>query len=237
MIKEAIILAGGIGSRLQSVVNDRPKCMALVNQKPFISYLIAYLVGQGIEKIIFSLGFKYQMVEEFLKRNYSNLNYLAVVEPEPLGTGGAIQLALKSATEKDVLICNGDTFFKADVSELSAFHSLLDAECTIALKPMIQFDRFGAVELDGNSKVRLFREKQFRESGLINGGVYVIKRETFLDEQLPEKFSFEQNYLEKKVSEQGQIFGCIQDVFFIDIGIPEDYARAQNEKELIALNP
>lgn len=228
MIKECIILAGGLGTRLRSAVPDLPKCMAPVAGRPFLFYVINYLRSQGIEKFIFSLGYKHEIIEEYLKDQFSTLQYECSIEEEPLGTGGAIQLACKLATEKNVIVANGDTLFKINGKELFYFHSEHKADCTLALKPMQQFDRYGVVELNENAAVKNFKEKQFYETGLINGGVYVLNVENFLAKKFPAKFSFEKDFLEQYY-QQGKIAGIIQDNYFIDIGIPEDYERAQTE--------
>ncbi|MFT3823437.1 MAG: nucleotidyltransferase family protein [Chitinophagaceae bacterium] len=228
MITEAIILAGGLGTRLRSAVPDLPKCMALVAGKPFLSYVIDYYREQGIEKFIFSLGYKHEVIEQFLDEQYPLLSKQYVIEDEPLGTGGAIKLACAKATEKDVLILNGDTIFKIQLSLLSSFHQLHQAHCTLSLKPMQQFDRYGVVELNTDQSIGSFKEKQFYNEGLINGGVYALQVKHFLNESLPEKFSFEKDYLETFFS-QRPMFGVIQNEYFIDIGIPEDYAKANVE--------
>ncbi len=116
---------------------------------------------------------------------------------------------------------------------LGKFHAEKKSACTLALKPMKDFDRYGVVELNEDSSVRSFKEKQFYQSGLINGGVYALNVASFLKEDLPEKFSFEKDYLEKNVNSfnqaQPKLYGSVQDEYFIDIGIPEDYERAQTE--------
>ena len=118
--------------------------------------------------------------------------------------------------------------FNVHVNELNNFHVQHDSDCTLCLKPMNSFDRYGVVELDNENLIISFKEKQFYENGLINGGVYALKTETFLKRDLPEKFSFEKDYLEKFVDER-KMYGLIQNEYFIDIGIPEDYERAQDE--------
>lgn len=227
-IKEAIILAGGLGTRLKSAVPDLPKCMAPVNGKPFIAYVIQYLKQQGVEKFIFALGYKSESFESFLKEEESTIGYQLSIEQEPLETGGAIKLACLKCTEKNVLITNGDTLFKADVNKLSTFHLNLDADCTLALKPMHHFERYGVVELNEDYSIKSFKEKQYYEEGLINGGLYALNVTHFLNEALPEKFSFEKDYLEN-LYQKRKMFGLIQDAYFIDIGIPEDYKKAQSE--------
>ncbi len=228
MIKEAIILAGGLGTRLKDTVPDLPKCMAPVAERPFLFHVINSLRMQGIEKFVFSLGYKHDVIEEYLRQQFATLTYQCVIEDEPLGTGGAIQLACSKATEKNVVIANGDTLFNADLHPAAAFHLHNMAECTILLKPMSRFDRYGVVELDKDSLVKDFKEKQYYDQGNINGGLYILDVPKFLEEEFPSKFSFEKDYLEKYFN-QRRIYGQVQDEYFIDIGIPEDYKRAQKE--------
>ena len=224
MIKSAIILAGGLGTRLRSAVADLPKCMAPVNGKPFIDHVIKHFQQQGIQEFIFALGYKSEAFIELLSAD----NHKFSIEPEPLGTGGAIKLACTQLTEKTTLVVNGDTLFKIDLGKLAAFHHMCGAHCTLSLKPMHDFDRYGVVELNKDYSIRSFKEKQHYEAGLINGGIYALHAEKFLNEELPEKFSFEKDYLEKYYNER-RMYGVVQDEYFIDIGIPEDYERAQKE--------
>ena len=225
---EAIILAGGLGTRLRSVVSDLPKCMAPVAGKPFLHYVIQHLQKQGVTKFIFSVGYLGNVIEKFLTEYYPPLNYQLAIETEPLGTGGAIQLACKKATEKNVLALNGDTLFTIDIKELMNMHIVSGAVCTLSLKPMKNFDRYGVVEIKKNNQVSSFREKKYYAEGFINGGVYAITVSDFLSKSLPEKFSFEKDYLEKYVA-NGILYGLPQDEYFIDIGIPEDYEKAQKQ--------
>ncbi len=234
MEKEAIVLAGGLGTRLRSAVSDLPKCMAPVAGRPFLFYVINYLRMQGVEKFIFSIGYKHEIIEAYLKDQFSTLSYQCSIEEEPLGTGGAIHLACKKASDKKIIIVNGDTLFKADIKGLLHHHEQQKAECTLALKPMQQFDRYGVVELNEDNRIINFKEKQFYEKGLINGGVYVLTVDDFLAKKFPHKFSFEKDYLEKYYGQEN-FYGNIQDSYFIDIGIPEDYSRAQQELKQPAL--
>jgi D-glycero-alpha-D-manno-heptose 1-phosphate guanylyltransferase len=227
-INECIILAGGLGTRLRSAVPDLPKCMAPVNGKPFIGYVIEYLQSQGIEKFIFSLGYKSEALTDFISTQYSTLNTQFSIEEEPLGTGGAVKLACRKAFSKNITVTNGDTLFKIDINNLAAFHFMCGADCTLSLKPMKNFDRYGVVELKKDYSIQSFKEKNFYEEGLINGGLYALNIENFLSENLPEKFSFEKDYLEKFYAAR-RMYGVVQDEYFIDIGIPEDYKRAQVE--------
>lgn len=229
-IKEAIILAGGLGTRLRSVIPDLPKCMAPVAGRPFISYVTDYFRRQGIEKFVFALGYKSEAFEDFLRTEFppGDATYRLSVEKEPLGTGGAIRLACQQVSERNVLVLNGDTFFGIRLGELASFHHQKAAHCTLCLKPMQNFDRYGVVELGPEQAILDFREKQFYPEGLINGGVYALDAERFRTEGLPEKFSFEKDWLEKFYDIR-RMAGLVQDEYFIDIGIPEDYERAQLE--------
>lgn len=237
-LREAIILAGGLGTRLRSAVPDLPKCMAPVNGKPFIAYVIDYFRMQGIEKFIFSLGYKHEVIEQYLHTQYAYPGHVPaaafsfVVEKEPLGTGGAILAACRTATEENVLVLNGDTLFKVNPSGLGSFHQAHNAACTLALKPMQDFDRYGIVSLRDDGSVSAFKEKQFYKQGLINGGVYALNTARLMATGLPERFSFEKDYLERQLEgPHGNpvIYGLVEDEYFIDIGIPADYERVQRE--------
>jgi D-glycero-alpha-D-manno-heptose 1-phosphate guanylyltransferase len=233
-MKECIILAGGLGTRLRSAVPDLPKCMAPVAGKPFLAYVIDYFRKQGIERFIFSLGYMHEVIEAFVQTQYPMLNVAYSIEQEPMGTGGAIKLACSKAQQKDVLVLNGDTIFTIQLDQLTTFHTSHAADCTLSLKPMQQFDRYGVVELAADHTISDFREKQYYESGYINGGVYALNVGSFLQETLPEKFSFEKDYLENLYA-QRKMYGLAQDAYFIDIGIPADYEKANQEFRVMNL--
>jgi len=233
---EAIILAGGLGTRLRSVVSDVPKCMAPVAGRPFLFYVINYLRSEGVESFIFSLGYKHEIVENYLADQFATLNYTIVIEEEPLGTGGATRLACQQAVSSNVLLANGDTLFRVNLKALFLFHSEKNAVCTLSLKPMIDFDRYGVVELNKDQTIKNFREKQFYKSGLINGGLYILNVNQFLRKDFAEKFSFEKDYLEASLdynvggspnAKEQKFAGFVEDNYFIDIGIPEDFSKAQ----------
>ena len=225
---ECIILAGGLGTRLRSAVPDLPKCMAPVAGKPFLQYLIDYLLKHQVVKFVFSLGYLHEVIESFLKKEYPYLDCSFSVEEEPLGTGGAIQMACSKTTHENVLVLNGDTFFDIDISSLMNFHQQHHSSCTFSLKPMQNFDRYGVVEINENAIIQSFHEKKHYQQGLINGGVYALRVNSFLQLKLPAKFSFEKDYFEKYVHSE-KMMGLIQDSYFIDIGIPEDFNRASIE--------
>lgn len=223
---EAIILAGGFGTRLQKVVNDVPKPMADINGRPFLSYLMDYLSSQDISKVLLSVGYKYEIIKNYFGLKYKNLDIEYVIEAEPLGTGGALGKALKQTNENNVLVLNGDTFFNLDLKKLVDFHLAQNSILTLSLKPMHNFDRYGTAILKDN-RVIGFEEKSFKIFGYINGGVYVLDRK--IDEyfmQYSNNFSFEIDFLQKNIL-GSKPFAFISDSYFIDIGIPEDYEKAK----------
>lgn len=225
---ECIILAGGLGTRLRNTIGDAPKCMAPVNDRPFIQYLLTWLEQQGCTRVVLSLGYKHEVLTDWLTTQHFSFAIDFVIEHEPLGTGGGIRLALQQCTEHDVIVLNGDTFFDVPLNELLNFHLEKTAATTLALKPMKKFERYGSVHTDAAEKILSFEEKQYKEDGLINGGVYVIDRAEFLTKMNTEKFSFEKDYLEAFVREEN-FYGKRCDGYFIDIGIPEDYYKAQED--------
>ncbi|MBC8034766.1 MAG: nucleotidyltransferase family protein [Chitinophagaceae bacterium] len=229
-IKEVIFLAGGLGTRLRSAVPDLPKSMAPVAGKPFIAHLVDYFWKQGVERFIFSLGYKHEAISSFINDNYPAIAKVYSIEAEPLGTGGAVKMALKLVTGDHVLIVNGDTFFGVNIGAIANAHIDQEADCTICLCPKQDFDRYGVVELNEDNSVKSFREKQFYSHGLINGGIYALRKAAFSKGNFPERFSFEKDYLElQAVKRDHKLFGLVQDHYFIDIGVPEDYERAQKE--------
>ena len=218
---EAVVLAGGLGTRLRSVVHDIPKCMAPVAGEPFLGYVLDWLSRYGITRVVLSVGYLKESIMEWISGQDYPFEIDYAVEETPLGTGGGIKLALSKCRERKVIVVNGDTFFPVDLDAIP-----FDAPVTVALKPMKDFDRYGAVELSANGLVTAFHEKAKVQQGLISGGVYALNG---LDlSSLPEKFSFEKDVLEP-LSAKSQVGGWVSDSYFIDIGIPDDYARAQTE--------
>jgi len=228
MITEAVILAGGLGTRLRSEVSDRPKVLAEVNGRPFIHFVLDYLVEQGMEHVILSVGYMGELIEKHLGSHYENVRISYVYEEIPMGTGGGIYLSLKEARQDVVAVVNGDTIFQVDLQSMADYHKANNADFTLALKRMENFDRYGTVEVDDNGYVTAFKEKTFMDQGLINGGVYTISRHDFVDHKFKLPFSLEQDYFEKYLKKD-VICGIECDAYFLDIGISEDYKRAQLE--------
>ena len=225
---EAIILSGGIGKRLQGIVKDVPKPMADIRGRPFLSYLFDYLSVQGVNKVLLSVGYKYEVIKSYFGLKYGNMNIEYIIENEPLGTGGALRESLKKASGNNVIVLNGDTFFNIDLKKMVDFHFTHNSIITIAVKPMYNFDRYGTVRLE-KDRIVGFEEKSFRDFGYINGGVYVVSKK--ISEHLKgynNSFSFEVDFLQRNMNKL-KISAFICDDYFIDIGVPEDYERAQRE--------
>ncbi len=222
---KAIILAGGFGTRLQSVVQDVPKPMANINSKPFLQYIFDKLNMSNVDEVVLSVGYKQEIIKNYFKDRYKNINILYSCEDKPLGTGGAIKQAINLLdTKENVLVLNGDTFFDLNIE--SFYEKSSSSDLSISLKPMKCFDRYGSVETSGNV-VTSFKEKMFVDDGLINAGVYLIKK-SFFKTIKENTFSFE-SFLQR----QKKINFYVEDSYFVDIGIPQDYKKAQIDfKEL-----
>jgi len=224
---DAIVLAGGLGKRLRSAVSDLPKPMAPVNGRPFLSYLLDYLNEGPVTRCVLATGHLHEKIATHYGGHYKDLEIVYSEEIEPLGTGGGLKQAFQQAAGREVFVLNGDTFFDVDLLKLSQVHSEHGADLTIALKPMVDISRYGVVKVEA-SRVKCFEEKKEAAEGFINGGVYLTRRSLFEGFDLPEKFSFEEIFL-KQVVTKINVQAYFSDTYFIDIGIPEDYERAQRE--------
>jgi len=224
---EAVILAGGLGTRLKLVISDMPKPMAPIGNKPFLEYILHYLEKQGISRVILSVGYKHEAIEKYFGNKFYSVSVSYSIEDEPLGTGGGLKKAFEKVTEDNIFILNGDTFFNVDLHQLARIHISMDSDLTLALKPMKNFDRYGVVITDRH-RVTGFAEKQYHEFGNINGGVYMAKAILFEGYPLSERFSFETDFMEKYI-DRLNVNACISDNYFVDIGIPKDYNNAQND--------
>lgn len=232
MIREAIILAGGFGTRLQGVIGkDIPKPMAPVSGRPFLEYLLTYLNKAGVSRAILATGFKHEVIEDHFGSAFRDMEISYSVEDEPLGTGGAVKKAMEYAEGPNVFVVNGDTFFDVNLRKLENFFRSNEADVCITLRKVGDVSRYGVVNIDLKNRIQGFKEKGSATGmGFINGGTYVIARKAIMDDELPEKFSLEQEYFEKYFTKQ-KMFGVRCFSFFLDIGIPEDYEEAQHAFE------
>lgn len=222
---EAIILAGGFGTRLKQVVSDVPKPMAPINEIPFLVYIFNWLNKYNVTHVVLAVGYKKEVIIDHFGKKYKNIDIDYSIEDTPLFTGGAIKQALNKCREDNIFIINGDTFFDVNLEELLAQHIKLNADFTISVKEMKDFDRYGIVKINENKEVIGFEEKKYHEKGYINGGIYCIKKD-LLNKISKPTFSFEKDYMEKYYLKD-DIKAYFSDSYFIDIGIPEDYSKAQ----------
>lgn len=230
MLSEAIILAGGFGTRLQEVVNNVPKPMAPVNGKPFLNYIFSYLKHFGITHVVLSTGYLAEKISDYYQTYYQGITVSYATEESPLGTGGGIRLAMEKCRTKQILVLNGDSFFDVDVNLHYQKHTSLTADYSLALRKVNDAARYGTILLNHLSAVTAFKEKDgIAQEGLINGGVYILNKEVFM-RTTPSNtcFSIEKDVYEKQVHELN-ITGFEYQGYFIDIGIPEDYKKAQHD--------
>jgi D-glycero-alpha-D-manno-heptose 1-phosphate guanylyltransferase len=225
-VKEAVILAGGFGTRLRSVVGDLPKPMAPIKGKPFLSVLLRQLSAAGIERVILSLGYQAHIISDYFGSTFEGLSISYVIEDAPLGTGGAVKRCLASATSDPLLILNGDTYLEFDMDALTVEWDK-HREPIIVARKVDDVGRFGSLDVR-DDKVIGFCEKGLSGPGLINAGAYVFPRALIGDFPDRDSFALEADYLMLAVKRRN--FRCAVTVGkFIDIGIPEDYRRAQLE--------
>ncbi|MFA5793895.1 MAG: nucleotidyltransferase family protein [Candidatus Brocadiia bacterium] len=223
---QAIILAGGKGTRLKEISKDIPKPLIDINGRPFLEYLFADIKNYA-DTVILAVGYRRELIKERFGDIWHGIKLKYSEETEPLGTGGAIKKALTLCSGEQVLILNGDTIFKCDINGLKQFHNDKKADMTIAVKEITDSDRYGIVELDGNNKIICFKEKAFYKKAHINGGVYLAGT-GFLKRKMsgsPGKFSFEIDFLPGIIADNN-IIGFASRNYFIDIGVPEDYHKA-----------
>ena len=229
MIKEAIILAGGFGTRLQEVLPDLPKALAPINGRPFLDYQFDYLDVFGIDRIILSVGYMHEKIIEHYGNQYKDIKLEYAIEKEPLGTGGGLLLAMQKVEGNSVIVLNGDTFFMIDFKKFVDIHRAKESKLSMILREVINVGRYGSVERDENKVITGFFEKSKKKgTGYINGGIYLINKAFFLSHNLPEKFSLEKDFFEK-IYKNHKILGILCRQYFIDIGIPADYERAQHD--------
>ncbi|MDO4294767.1 MAG: nucleotidyltransferase family protein [bacterium] len=228
---QAILLAGGLGTRLRSVVNDRPKPMALAKGKPFMEYLIHELAKQGITEIIFAVGYKGSMVEDYFKDGASfGLQISYAYEEELLGTAGAIKNAGRFVHDESFLVLNADTFYLFSYEKLWQLAAKEQTDMALVLREVEDISRYGEAQLLGNRLVGFNEKTSEKRAGTINGGIYWMSRR-LLDEIPDGKVSLENEMIPRWMKEGKKIGGLVHDGYFIDIGIPEDYFRFREDVE------
>lgn len=226
------MLAGGLGTRLRQAVPDLPKPMAPVNGRPFLEHLLDYWIGQGIDRFVLSVGYKHEVVERHFGNRYRGANIGYAIEDRPKGTGGGLLLAMDQLKGSGpFLAMNGDTFFEVDFKALWSFHGRTDADMTVSLREAENNCRYGQVQLDVESRITAFKPRPSEPAWtVINGGVYMMERTIFDQAEwgADEPLSLEERILPNLLEAGKRIFGFRASGRFIDIGVPEDYRRAND---------
>ena len=226
---EAIVLAGGFGTRLQKEVNEVPKSMALINNRPFLEYLLDYLIVQGIKRVVLSVGYKREIIMGHFKSRYRTLEVEFAIEEEPLGTGGGIRLSFWRVKGERAVVLNGDSIFRTELKKLEQAHLAKKADVTLSLRKMANTGRYGRVTFNRQHRITGFEEKNEEAGpGLINAGVYVMEKSLLMKPHFRGRFSIERDCFERFYSTT-RMFGFPAEGYFLDIGIPEDYHKAQHE--------
>lgn len=221
----AVVLAGGLGTRLRTVVSDRSKVVAEVNGRPFLHFIFDQLVAAGVQKAVLCTGYLADNVRELLGEQYKSLALCYSVEAEPLGTGGAIRLALPLIQSDPVLIMNGDSYCDIDLMMFAQQHFTSQADASLALTTVSDISRYGAVDVTTNKIVHKFEEKGQRSgSGLINAGIYLLAKQTIAAIPPGTPVSLEREVFPELIKCGFHSFTT--DGQFIDIGVPEDYCAA-----------
>lgn len=235
---QAILLAGGLGTRLRSVVSDRPKPMALIGDKPFMEYVVHELSRHGITDIIFAVGYKGSMVEEYFgdgsrletgdgsEKGKIRIRY--AYEEELLGTAGAIKNAGRFITEPEFFVLNADTFYQIDYSRLVRMQKEENLDLALVLRRVPDVSRYGEACLEQGRLTRFNEKTEIARPGTINGGIYLMRRE-LLDEIPDGKVSLEQEMIPRWLEQKRALGGIVNDGYFIDIGIPEAYYQFQED--------
>lgn len=222
----AAILAGGLGTRLQTVVSDRPKPLAQVGDRPFVAYLLDQLCKVQISQAVLCTGYLGEMIESYLGKSYRNLHLAYSQEPVALGTAGALGLALPLLNTQQVIVLNGDSHCDADIGELISTHRQWKSSITMAVTFVADSSRYGTVILNNQAEITSFKEKGDQNgAGLINAGIYVIDHRVITGIPPGKKVSLEQDVFPQYVGHS--LHGFLTEGCFIDIGIPMDYERAQ----------
>lgn len=224
--REAIVLAGGFGTRLAHVVTDVCKPMAPVAGRPFLRFIMDQLAAADFDRAVVADGYRREQIEDFFGSAYRGIAVEYSPEDTPLLTGGAVKRALGRCRADWVFVLNGDTWLDVDFAamEAAACDAPEGVSAVIAVKRMCDFERYGTVDVNAAGSLTAFHEKRPCEEGLINAGVYLLRRDAL--NNMPEKFSLESDYFERVVAD-GALRAVECSGGFIDIGVPEDYGLAQ----------
>lgn len=223
---EVIILAGGFGTRLRGVVSDLPKPMAPVNGKPFLSYILNELSKQGVGRVILSVGYMAEKIVSFFGVSYLGMELVYVIEDQPLGTGGALKLAMQKCTQDHVYVFNGDTYLEIDIRALEELWKI-KRELIIVGVEIDEIGRFGCLEIE-NGYVVGFSEKSADGRGIINAGCYLLTPRLFNEGNYDSPFSLERDFF-NSIENKKMFKVFITNGYFNDMGTPEGYKEMQQK--------
>lgn len=234
---EVVVLAGGQGTRLSALVCDVPKPMAGIAGKPFLWWLLTRLHQQSVGHVILATGYKSQAIQGYFGEAFNGIRISYSVETEPLGTGGAIKLALAQAREPHVIVLNGDTYADADLREMMHPFEAPGVDLAVAVARSDEVARYGAINIDEASRILTgFHEKEGSPGGYVNAGIYCLRRDLFFRYPVPDTFSFERDFMPKYLSLLKPV--AVTGVrAFVDIGTPGDFALAQRLIPALAAQP
>ena len=224
---KAIVLCGGLGTRLGHLTHETPKPILEVGGRHFLSYVLDQIARAPVNEIILAVGFQWEKIEKVVGKQWGNIPVSYSIEDNPLGTGGAIKKAMQAAKIHETLVMNGDTLIKMDPEVLWNIGREENADIAMTLKLCEDASRFGIVRIDSKNRVNGFEEKRLSGGGLINTGLYYI-RDSIFSSIKQEAFSFENDILSLRYRNL-KIIGIKTDAYFIDMGVPDDFSRAQAE--------
>jgi D-glycero-alpha-D-manno-heptose 1-phosphate guanylyltransferase len=227
-MRDAVLLAGGLGTRLGSVSRGLPKPLIEVGGRPFIEHVLDGPVNAGCSRIVVAASYKWKLLRDHLGASYRGCTLDWSIEAEPLGTGGAMRQAFENFGLRAAFVLNADTLFRVDLAAMEERHLKSGALVTVALRETADVTRFGKVSVGEDGRIKLFSEKAGSGPGLINGGIYLIGDHVWSDSVPLKAFSFERDFLQKRVATE-QLYGFVAHGYFIDIGVPDDLDRARRE--------
>ncbi|MEI8033184.1 MAG: sugar phosphate nucleotidyltransferase [Chlorobiaceae bacterium] len=229
-VTTAIILAGGLGTRLRSAVPDLPKPMAPIGGRPFLEYQIDYWIKEGVQRFVLSVGYRHEVISDYFGIRHKGAEIDYVIESRPLGTGGGLLLAAQKLNESEhFLLLNGDTYFAVGLEELADFAARNDADWCFSLFSASEEGRYMGMGVSPEGAITALRSGSTFPGRLANGGVYLVKPSALAANKFRsgDKVSLEDDIFLAAMESGQRLFGLECTGTFIDIGVPEDYHRAQ----------
>lgn len=229
-VNTAIILAGGLGTRLRSVVPELPKPMAPVGGRPFLEHQLDYWIGQGVTRFVISVGYRHELITGHFGDSYRGVSIAYVIEDIPLGTGGGLLMAYREVeVDEPFLVLNGDTYFAVPLNALLENLRVNDADWCFSLFKANEQGRYMGMSISPEGKIVSLKSGAEYPGRMVNGGVYLVHPRALLDIELQQgtKVSLEDDILPAALFSGQRLFGMACSGLFIDIGVPSDYHRAQ----------